>query len=279
MRAPVNKIIDYSFVDGPGNRTSVFFQGCNYHCSYCHNPETIHMCVNCGDCVKTCPAGALEMKDGKVVWDEARCVKCDACLRTCTHLASPRVKLMDVDEVVEHIKGNMPFIKGVTASGGECTLREEFLTELFTRCRALGLDCLIDSNGSMDFRDHPALLDSCDGVMLDVKSADSDEYGGLTGGDGKGILDKAAYLASLGKLTEVRTVCSPDFLSRKTVEETSRRLAPYQKYGDIHYRIIGYRHFGVREPYRSLIKTPDSAFMEELRELAVKNGMTHVSVT
>ncbi|MBQ1233301.1 MAG: 4Fe-4S cluster-binding domain-containing protein, partial [Clostridia bacterium] len=27
-----------SFVDGPGIRTTVFFKGCNLHCTWCHNP-------------------------------------------------------------------------------------------------------------------------------------------------------------------------------------------------------------------------------------------------
>ena len=40
ITAPVNKIIPFSSVDGPGNRTAVFFQGCNWDCCYCHNPET-----------------------------------------------------------------------------------------------------------------------------------------------------------------------------------------------------------------------------------------------
>jgi pyruvate formate lyase activating enzyme len=47
-RAPVNKIIPFSNVDGPGNRTSIFFQGCPFNCLFCHNPETIHLCVSCG---------------------------------------------------------------------------------------------------------------------------------------------------------------------------------------------------------------------------------------
>lgn len=37
----INKIINFSCVDGPGNRLVVFFQGCNFNCLYCHNPETI----------------------------------------------------------------------------------------------------------------------------------------------------------------------------------------------------------------------------------------------
>lgn len=40
-KALVNKILPFSSVDGPGNRTAIFLQGCNYRCLYCHNPETI----------------------------------------------------------------------------------------------------------------------------------------------------------------------------------------------------------------------------------------------
>jgi pyruvate-formate lyase-activating enzyme len=37
----INKILNFSSVDGPGNRLVVFTQGCNLNCLYCHNPETI----------------------------------------------------------------------------------------------------------------------------------------------------------------------------------------------------------------------------------------------
>ena len=57
-RVPVNKIIPFSAVDGPGNRTAVFLQGCNFDCRYCHNPETRNLCRNCGSCVEKCPKGA-----------------------------------------------------------------------------------------------------------------------------------------------------------------------------------------------------------------------------
>lgn len=46
VKGLVNKIIPFSSVDGPGNRTVVFLQGCNFNCLYCHNPETINICNN-----------------------------------------------------------------------------------------------------------------------------------------------------------------------------------------------------------------------------------------
>ena len=84
MKAVVNRIIPFSSVDGPGNRTAIFLQGCNINCKYCHNPETRKMCVQCGTCVKNCPAGAIS---GKIKHpyhiDNDICIKCGACKDNC----------------------------------------------------------------------------------------------------------------------------------------------------------------------------------------------------
>ena len=39
MKASVSKIESFSTVDGPGIRTTVFFNGCCLRCKFCHNPE------------------------------------------------------------------------------------------------------------------------------------------------------------------------------------------------------------------------------------------------
>ena len=54
--------------DGPGMRTTVFLKGCNMHCAWCHNPETIafapemifypEQCIKCGQCKNGCYTGA-----------------------------------------------------------------------------------------------------------------------------------------------------------------------------------------------------------------------------
>jgi len=41
-------------------------------------------CEGCGECVDTCPAECLDMKDGKaVVVDEDECLECESCVEVC----------------------------------------------------------------------------------------------------------------------------------------------------------------------------------------------------
>lgn len=244
MLAAVNKIINFSNVDGPHNRTAIFFQECNFNCLFCHNPETINKCINCGACVKTCPVGALTLENGLVKWNSNLCVQCDTCLKTCKHNASPRITYMSVQDVVEHIKKTRPYIKGITCSGGECTLQKDFMTELFKEVKKMGLTCFIDSNGSLDFKNEPELLKVTDAVMLDVKASDFDFHNKLCSFDNHIVLENLEYLLSINKIYEVRTIIFPD---KDEVNETTVRYVSKVIGDKCKYKIIRYRPFGVRE--------------------------------
>lgn len=288
-RVPVNKIIPFSSVDGPGNRSAVFVQGCNFNCHYCHNPETRAVCISCGDCVATCPAGALTLSaEGLVLFDPTKCVGCDTCIHTCTHDASPRIRYMNAEEVYAEVKRNVPFIRGVTVSGGECTFYPAFLHDLAVLAKQDGLGFLLDSNGTYDFETDPAdLLSVIDGVMLDIKAYDAADHRAVTDVDNALVLKNMRFLADRGQLYEVRTVVVPElFDTEKTIVDTARALQPYlsrQKHWpenegtSIRYKIIKYRPFGVREAYRSFTP-PTDAWLEHLADLARSEGMTDIVI-
>ena len=67
--------------------------------------------------------------------------------------------------------------------------------------RAENLDFLLDSNGSYDFSADTELLDTIDGVMLDVKAWNVDEHVRLTGESNDIVLKNLRFLAETGKLT------------------------------------------------------------------------------
>lgn len=283
MRAVVNKIIPFSSVDGPGNRTAVFLQGCNIDCKYCHNPETRGMCTVCGLCVESCPAGALSLvTEGgarSVRFDSGKCVSCDTCIHVCPSSSSPRTQLMSPEEVYMQVQKQIPFIRGVTVSGGECMLRPDFLERLFVLAKRDGLGTLIDSNGTVDFRACPALLAVTDGVMLDIKAFSNEEHRRVTDCGNATVLRNAVFLADQGKLSEVRFVIVPDLYDTKgSVEQAGRFLMPYYARSPFRMKLIAYRPMGVREQY-SHYQTPSAEYLSELARLLGEQGYQDIIIT
>lgn len=275
-RYPVNKIIRFSSVDGPGNRTVLFLQGCNFDCKYCHNPETRKLCTGCGLCVPKCPAGALRKSDQKIIFSPEKCASCDTCIRICPHDASPRIQPMTAAEAFEETTKQMPYIRGITVSGGECTLYPEFLRELFALCKTVSLSTFIDSNGTYDFASDQALLEVTDAVMLDVKAFSEKDHLAVTACDNGKVLENALYLAERGKLFEVRTVVAPAlFDTEQTILETGRLLLPYAQ--TVRYKLIAYRPMGVREAYRHF-PVPKQELLEEYAERLHTMGWREIVV-
>lgn len=244
MKAIINKIIPFSNVDGPGNRMAIFVQGCPFKCLYCHNPETINICSNCGKCVSSCPATALKIIDNKVIYNKDLCINCDTCIHICPNLSSPKTTVWNIDELYSQIIQAKPFIRGITISGGECTNYAPFLIELFKRVKKENLTCLLDSNGCHSFLDMNELLEVCDGVMLDVKAFDNGFHKYLTGKENTIVLNNLKYLLDKNKLVEIRTVILPN--KEKENEFTVREVSKIIQ-SKVRYKLIKYRYFGVRK--------------------------------
>lgn len=273
----VNRIIPFSCVDGPGNRTAIFLQGCNFNCQYCHNPETINICRNCQICVKNCPYEALTIKYGSVVWNHQQCQKCDICLKTCPHNSSPKALWMDTEEIVAEVRKVRSFIQGITVSGGECMLQSEFLLSLFTEMKKLGLTTFIDTNGSIPFWENKELLSVTDMAMVDIKAYKSMEHQKLTGMENETIFKNVEYLGNLGKLYEIRTVIVPDLLDNYfNVDATSKFLAKVNPW--VRYKLIKYRPLGVRRDVMTS-RTPADSMMHELEAIAKSNGCKDIVIT
>ncbi len=278
MQGIVTKIIPFSSVDGPGNRTAIFLQECNLDCKYCHNPETRKQCINCGVCVEHCPPKALSLKNGKVYFDESKCVACDTCIKICPHDSTPKTKIMSEVDVMSIVRKQIPFIRGITISGGECMLQPNFIKEIFKLAKQEKLGTLIDSNGTIDFKNYPELLDVTDGVMLDIKAFFNDEHIKVTGYDNYRILENAKFLAENKKLYEVRAVIVPDLYDvEKNIIAMGNFLIPLYKINPFRIKIIAYRPMGVRKEYANM-RVPSKQELEYLKSILSDMGFEDIII-
>lgn len=266
-RLPVNRILPFANVDGDGNRFSIFVQGCNLNCLYCHNPETISLCTNCGICVPQCPEGALSIDDGKVKYESSLCIECDTCLRVCPESSSPKALLYSKDEILDEIRQYRSYLRGVTVSGGEPTLYGDFLAKLFPSIREMGLSTYVDTNGYFDLDRQKRLIEAADGFLYDVKAYDELPLANLR------------KLLELKKIIEVRTVVMSDFMNaEKIVSAVSKELA---KTIQIPYRLIRVHKQGVRAKNKKMIDNviPGMGYMENLAGIAKQKGLKNVVIT
>ncbi|MEZ9820604.1 YjjW family glycine radical enzyme activase [Shewanella sp. 10N.286.45.A1] len=250
--AVVNQIIPFSCVDGPGSRLVIFMQGCNYRCKSCHNPHTIDLCNNCGNCLPSCPTQALSLitsnNKPQVIWNEALCTQCDLCLSACPKQSSPKTQRYSVEQLLTNIRQQVHFINGITVSGGEASLQLPFLIELFSAIKAdeelAHLTCMLDSNGSLSINGWQQLLPVLDSAMVDLKSWQQDTHRYITGRDNHRVISAIELLASKGKLYEVRLLHIPgitDFDTEITAVASHLKTLPKK----VRIKLNAFQHHGV----------------------------------
>jgi pyruvate formate lyase activating enzyme len=277
LQAPINRIIDLSTVDGPGCRTSIFFQKCNIHCLYCHNPETQNLCIHCGKCISHCPVNALEEKQGQVLWHKEKCIQCDTCLKVCENHASPKVEYLTPEEVYARVRKNLGFIRGITTSGGECSLYPEFISKLFALAKKDNLTCLMDSNGMLDYSKYPNLMKSCDGVMLDIKSWSEDTYRKLTGYSNVIVKNNLKYLDRNDKIEELRIVYVPQYVDAKECLMGIQNTLDCRHIETVRIKLIAFRRNGVRGILENH-PSPTADEMNDLASFAISLGFRNIEI-
>ena len=223
LKGFVADTISFSNVDGPGNRFVVFLQGCNFDCVACHNPQTIP---------------GHQPLDG---FDPHH---------------------VGVDELVDQIRKAAPFIRGITASGGEATQQPAFLRALFAAVKAdpelAHLTCFVDSNGATELSVWDDLTPVNDGAMIDLKCLDDDIHREMTGEPNDQMLASIVHLQRLGLLYEVRLLLlagvndDPELLRR-----TAEWLADVDR--TMRIKLIGFRAHGARPHDPPLVEpTPEA---------------------
>jgi pyruvate formate lyase activating enzyme len=181
----------YSFEDGPGIRSVVFFKGCPLRCIFCHNPESQELgpeiafsearCIGCGACEQACPLGAVDPGYPGHVHRE-RCNLCGKCAEVCPtdalkfigeHYSAEsltQVLLRDL-EYYRHSGG------GVTFSGGECTLYPQYLEAVLKGLKVKDVHIIVETSGCFEYNTfRQKIYPNLDLIYYDIKLADSEAH-------------------------------------------------------------------------------------------------------
>lgn len=221
----------FALDDGPGIRTTVFLKGCPLSCVWCHNPESIqsgpeiafhaNLCIACGDCEKSCPESAINLKNADRI-DRGRCTACGKCAEACPTTALKIVgTYYSVDNLIERLLGYRAFYEtsngGVTFSGGEPTLYMDYVSKVMKGLKAYGIHIAIQTSGMFSLHDFETkLLPYLDLVFYDIKLFDPDKHKAFVGVRNNQILDNFTALAQGTKVEIIpRVPLVPDITATR----------------------------------------------------------------
>lgn len=206
------------------------------------------------------------------------------CLLRCQFCHNPdtwgigKGKEVSVEEIMADLKSYLPFIKasngGITVSGGEPLLQLDFLYELFTECKKLGIHTTIDSSGGCYSHDEEfqaklaKVLEVTDLILLDIKHINSQKHLKLTGKPNEHILEFAKLLSDYKKPVWIRHVLVPGITDdREDLKELNKfinqltnvdkiEILPYHKLGVYKWEALGLRYplDGVEPPTAEMIQ-------------------------
>ena len=295
MEGYVTEIQRFSVHDGPGIRTTVFLKGCNMHCIWCHNPETLNpgpelqlfpeKCIGCGECFKCCPRQAHLVIAGERKLRRELCESCGKCAGGCYADALVMVgRKMSPAQVLDEAMEDKEFYAssggGVTVSGGEPVYQADFSHEILRLCKEKGIHTAIESNMAWPWEKVAPLLQVTDLVMMDMKVLDDQMNKRVTGISNRAVLDNAKKLSRQSLPMIIRTPIIPG------VNDTVQAIAAIAEFiaGFTHllyYELLPYHPLATGK-YHSLgmkygmegVKRPERALMDELAAAARSRGVT-----
>jgi len=295
VKGLISTIQKYSTKDGPGIRSTVFLVGCNLKCKWCSNPELIGFgtkvmyfdkrCKQCGACVSIAANHSIEFFDSACKIDREKCTNIEDCVNICPYEAFEKVGYeITSNKLYEKLKRDQVFYTtsngGVTFSGGEAGLQDEFVYETAKMLRADGIHVAMDMAGLLDWNILERLLEQVDLVLYDIKAFNYDIHKKCTGVDNKLILDNAKCISEKGKPMFIRLVIVPQM--NDDIDDIKARLEFIKGLGDAvkQVDILKYHKLGLGK-YHSLglkyflDETPEckDSFIDEVKQIAISFGL------
>lgn len=212
--AHIFKIQRYSIHDGPGIRTTLFFQGCPLRCPWCHNPESQKM-------------------PGKIQAEEM------------DGLISGLMAEIEKDRIFYDDSGG-----GATFSGGEPLSQPELLFRLLDQCREREIHTCVDTSGYTDAKLLSSLAEKAALILYDIKLMDARAHETLIGKPVFPVLDNLRRLSDQKANSCMRFPLIPgmtdteanitgviSFLEKETIFRKIHIL-PFHKAGEGKYEVL-----------------------------------------
>ena len=254
----------FAIHDGPGIRTTVFFQGCPLRCEWCANPESQTMdrhimffsklCSGCGKCVSVCQKNAITIRDGKSHICRDECISCGSCAQECPNNAMKiSGRQISCEELFDTIMRDVDYYEasggGVTLSGGEALLHIDRMIPFLKSCKNSGIHIAVETCGYVPVSNIEMALEYVDLFLFDIKTLDSQKFGKYTGGTIDTVLSSFECICNNNseKVT-VRVPVIPDFNDKEiltimdyAVEHgiKNMHLLPYHTLGISKYKQLG----------------------------------------
>lgn len=220
-KAMLMDIQRYSIHDGPGIRTTVFFKGCHMTCKWCHNPESQYpkaemlfyerQCIGCKSCFSFCERNAHRIEDGVHRMDIALCRDCphmEKCIQSCPvqalRLCGSEIGAVELLEKVLVDRDFYGMDGGVTCSGGEPLLQDEFLLEFLPLCRENEISTCLDTTLNVEWERIEKLLPFINLFLVDIKFMDEECHRQYTGAGRKMVIENLYHLSERKKPVVLR---------------------------------------------------------------------------
>lgn len=247
--------------DGPGIRTTVFFKGCNMRCDWCHNPETIS-------------------KDIDIMLNPEKCIGCNLCHQGCYSGAKTVCgKFYTIEKLVKEIKQDIPYfgdLGGVTLSGGEVFLQDEYVFQLIKELKKEGIGVAVETNFYHDYEKLRKFIGIIDYWIIDIKIFSAKLHKTHTGVDNKKILENVKLL---GKTNEKIIIRTPVIKNINDSEEELLSIANWIK--DVknlmYYELLPYHPLGLSKNIENSTfvlkkyEAPEKEFVETIAN-KIKNN-------
>jgi pyruvate formate lyase activating enzyme len=169
---------------------------------------------------------------------------------------------------------------GVTISGGEPMLQRAFITQIFRRCKQIGLHTCLDTSGRLGDRFTDDELMDIDLNLLDIKSGDPDIYRRVTNQPLQPTLDYAHRLATLKRPMWIRFVLVPglsdDYDNVAKVADLCAGLESVERVEILRFHQMGkdkWRRLGLAYPLES-VGPPDPDLTERVRGQFRSRGLS-----